>query len=134
MFARYGGLQLVPSSLVGAARLAFETQGISGAAISDTGEIDPQALVALAFDTVTIRTAVTPDIVINMKAPSTPGQQSIINQLHPQIFLSGRFGTVPLQPWGQETTPEGEWSTRIKVGIGIAAGVLGLAVLGKALL
>lgn len=110
------------------------TQGIDGSAISDTGEIDPQALIALAFDTVTIRTAVTPDIVIDMKRPSTPGQQSIFNQLKPQIILSGRYGSVPLQPWGQEVVPEGEWDTKIKIGIGIAAGLLGLGLLGKALL
>lgn len=133
--SRLNGLPLIPSPLVGAARLFFQTQGMNPSVVSDSGEISADALVALAFDKVEIRTALTPPVTINLKEASSGEVSQLIKDIQPAIILSGRAGTHTIAPAG---IPNGS-STRVAqaTGIGamgIGAAVLGLLALGRAFL
>jgi hypothetical protein len=133
--SRFSGLQIVPQSLVPIARATFASQGINGAAVSDTGEVDPQALIALAFDKMEIRTAYTPTIVMDLKAPPDPETAILLNDVKPHITLWGRAGKVEIAPYGMEIPePAGQWTNATKLVIGAVAGVIGLGLIAKAVL
>lgn len=135
-FGSLNGLQIVPPALVGIARMAFQSQGIPPGAVSDDGTIDPQALIALAFDTIEIRTRLTPPIRINLKDLSpNPEMQRLLNQVQPAVKLTGRAGTYTFAPQG---IPDGIAAEQIKstgtsLGLGIGAALLGVLVLGGVL-
>lgn len=129
----FRGLQLVPSQVVPVARAAFVSQGIDGSAVSDTGEVDPQALLALAWDKVLIQTSVTPDMVIDLKAPPDPETAKMMNEFQPRITLMGRVGNAVIAPYGIAEKHE-RFPTWLKISLGLGLGVAGIAVLGKALL
>lgn len=134
-FSRYNGLQIVPQSLVPVVRGVFASQGIGPGAVSDTGELDPQALIALAYDKIELRTAYTPPLVMDLKAPPDPESARLLNDIRPHITFIGRAGRYELAPYGHEVPePAGQWSNATKLLIGAAAGAIGLAVLSKAIL
>lgn len=133
--SRFSGLQIVPRALVPVARATFVSQGIDGAAVSDTGEVDPQALIALAFDKLELKTAYTPTLVMDLKAPPDPATAILLNDIRPHITLWGRAGKVEIAPYGVDIPePAGRWSSATKLAIGFAAGALGLGLIAKAVL
>jgi hypothetical protein len=132
--SRYDGLQIVPQSLVPVVRGVFASQGIGPGAVSDTGELDPQALIALAYDKIELRTAYTPTLVMDLKAPPDPETARLLNDIRPHITFVGRAGRYELAPYGIEVPDSGGWSNVTKLLIGVGAGVIGLAVLSKAVL
>lgn len=131
--SRFSGVQIVPPSLVSVARGLFATQGIGADAVNDSGEIDPQALIALAFDKMLIQTAVTPDIEVDLKAAPDPSTAALLNEFKPRITLYGRAGKVEIAPYGMDMGSTG-WPSGLKIGLGVAVGFLGVLILGKALL
>ncbi len=126
-----GGLQLVPTSLVPTLRTLFQTQGIDPSAVDNNGNVDPQALLALAFDQVEIKTNATPTMTMNLKGPSDPATQQLLNQLQPTLIFSGPAGRAVIAPQGAAGAAGGDWFSTLtsKAGIGIAAGVVGTALL-----
>lgn len=119
--------------MVSVARSLFATQGIAPESVSDSGEIDPQALIALAFDRMSIETSVTPTIDIDLKAPPDPSTASLLNEFKPRVTLYGRGGRVEIAPYGVAAPTGPEWSPSTKLIIGVAGGFLGVLLLGKAL-
>lgn len=129
----FRGLQIVPSQLVPVARAGFVSQGIDGGAVSDTGEVDPQALLALAWDKVLIQTSVTPDLVIDLKGPSDPETTRMMNEFQPRITLMGRAGNAVIAPYGTIEKEE-RFPPWLKISLGLGLGIAGIAVIGKAIL
>ncbi len=132
-FDGLAGLQILPSSLVWAGRAALNAQGISPAALNDNGEIDPQALIAMAFDTLEIQTTAFAPLKINLKNVSgSPSPE--MQRLKPFIKLSGPAGAVELAPFGKPSGIDNAIQTAgSNIGIGIGAAILGLLFIGKAL-
>ncbi len=136
MVYKLNGLPLIPAPLVGAARVFFQSQGMSPSVVSDSGEIDADALMALAFDKVEIRTALTPPVTIDLKAPSSGEASQLMKDIQPAVILSGRAGRHVIAPAG---IPNGVMSNRIVqaggIGfLGVGAAVLGMLALGRAFL
>ena len=131
------GVQL-PIYVVGAIRGMLATQGISPNAISDTGEIDPSALMALAFSKVEIRSRLHDPIVIDMRTMQPgPGVTSkLLNEAQPAIYLHLRSGgTFKIAPAGEPTGGVFEWvkTAGWDLGFGVGAALLGLVALGYAI-
>lgn len=126
-----GGLQLAPQALVPSIRALFQAQGIDGSAVDDQGNIDPQALLALAFDQVEIKTNATPTMTMNLKGPSDPTTQALLNQLQPTLVFSGPAGRAVLAPQGAAGEDGGNWFSALtgKAGIAVAATGVGAALL-----
>lgn len=104
--------------------------------MSDTGDIDAAALVALAFDTIEIRSRAAPPLVINLKGASDPAADALLRKVQPAVILSGRAGRFQVAPYGM---PSGGIDPTILVagqqlGIGAVAAFLGLAAVGYMLL
>jgi hypothetical protein len=115
------------------ARGLLANQGIDPRMLEDNGEIDPQALFALAFDTVTVKTAIAPDMVIDMTKKGSGQVSQIVKDAKPTIILSGRAGRIVIAPAGEATTVANFQSAGIQAGLGIGAALLGLIVIAKAL-
>lgn len=124
----------MPPSLVSVARGLFATQGIAPNSVNDSGEIDPQALIALAFDRMSIETSVTPTIDVDLKAPPDPNTAALLNEFKPRVTLYGRGGRVEISPYGVAAPTGPEWSPSTKLILGVAGGFVGILILGKALL
>lgn len=128
------GLQLVPPALVGLARPLLQSQGIDPNALSSSGEIDPMALLTMAFDKVEIRTALTPPVVIDLLKPTDPKTRAQLSLVQPAIIFTGRAGRAAIAPYG---VPSGI-SPRVKqmgiaLGVGVGAALLGLVIFGGAI-
>ncbi len=123
------GLQLAPAALVPSIRALFETQGIGGNAVDDQGNIDPQALLALAFDQVEIRTNATPPVTMSLKGPSDPATQAILAKLNPTLIFTGAAGRAVLAPY--DGTSGGDWFGSLggQIAMGVVAGATGIAIL-----
>jgi hypothetical protein len=131
-FGSFGGVRLVPPALVGAARALLQAQGIDPNVLSASGEVDAGALIALGFDTVELRTAMTPPLRINLKEPSDPETSALLNQIRPTIIFSGRAGRYELAPYGQTSGAAGVVGTSQKnLLFGVGAAVLGLVLMLK---
>lgn len=125
------GLQLAPAALVPSIRALFQAQGIDGSAVDDQGNVDPQALLALAFDQVEIRTNATPTVTMSLKGPSDPATEALLTQLQPTLTFSGAAGTAVLAPYKAAGTGGGDWFSSMgsKIAIGIVAGATGVALM-----
>lgn len=133
--SRFSGIQLVPPALVWPARGVLQNQGIDPKMLEDNGEIDPQALFALAFDKVYIRTSVTPEIPIDLSQKGDGQVSQIVKDLQPVVILKGRAGTVKIAPAGEPSGINPNLQpAAVTTGLGIGAAILGLLVIGKALL
>jgi len=128
----YAGFRLVPSSVVPIVRGAFMSQGIDGSMISDSGDVEPQALIALLFDTIEVRTRLTPSLVIDLKrAPVEGGDRLLKEIIQPELIFRGNAGEFKLNPYGEPTgiSPEvGKWGWI--AGLGIGGLLLAMILLG----
>lgn len=103
-------MQLIPASLVPVARGYLQQQGYDPSIFNLDGSLNELGAVSLFYDTVTISTAVTPDLVFPISpsgAPPSPAMQQLLNQLQPTVKLTGRAGTVLVAPYG---APQGQRS------------------------
>lgn len=130
----FAGLQLVPPVLVGAVRQLLQAQGIDPKAISDTGEVDSQALIALAFDRIEIRSRLAPPIVIDLKTPPDAKTQAYLREIQPALVMTGKAGRAEVAPYGMPhgITP-GLAIAGKQLGWGLGAVALGLVFLGGAI-
>ena len=134
-YGSFGAIPLLPSALAIAARAALGSQGYNPNIISPSGEIDPQALLALAYDRIELRTSLFDKLVINLNSPSDPATQAMMNRIQPSITFVGRAGRFEIAPYGVATGIDrdvGTWGW--KIGAGIGAALLGLLLVGKAYL
>lgn len=125
-------MQLVPQQLVPAVRAYIQQQGADPNLIANDGSINPAGVVNVFFDTVTVRTAITPDLVFPINssgAPPSAAMQQLMNTVQPTITLSGRAGTVTVNPYG---TPVGQtsWAPLVIGGV-FAIGFLAWALTGE---
>ncbi len=82
----------------------------------------------MAFDTVEIRTAATPPLKFNISGPPDPDTAALMEQVRPEIILTGRAGTARLAPYG---AAPGEISETFKIaGAQVGIGVLLAAIAG----
>ena len=90
----------VPAATIPILRAAFQSQGIPQAALDDAGNINLGALASMAYDQVIFRSAVTPDIPLNMTelGPPEPGVASWIK---PMVVFTGKAGQVVVAPSGE---------------------------------
>ena len=130
--AHLDGVQLVPPALVGAARAALKAQGLDPEAIALNGELNPVGLLSSAFDTVEIRTRLTPPIALNLRGPPDPAIRRTLEQIQPAIVLRGRAGRYEIAPLGVPAGPVDLSASGTKLGIGVGAGLLGLLLIGAA--
>lgn len=101
--------------------------------LADNGEIDPQALFALAFDKVTVKTALTPEIPIDLTQKGSGQVSQLVKDLQPVVILSGRAGRVVIAPAGEAAQVANLQPAAIQAGLGIGAALLGLIIIGKAI-
>ena len=136
VISSFGALQ-IPALLVAPVRALFNSRGIEGAsAVAADGTVDSQALLAIGFNTLTIRSRVAPDIVINLRdlTPS-PSSSGLLRYIQPEIVFDGPAGRIPIAPWGAPTGIASEISKiGTTTGFAIGAGLLGLVLVGAAIL
>ena len=87
MTQQLAGIQIVPPALVGPIRSFFTSRGIQASAVSDSGEIDPQALLALAYKGVEIRSRLFADPIFYdfRKTDSNPQTQAALKLAQPAV-------------------------------------------------
>lgn len=128
------GVQIVPSSLVWAVRGILNSRGIDPAQINDSGEIDLQALVALGITRIEIRSKLSEPIVIDLTKKSGGEVPKLLQEVKPQVILTGPAGRYEIAPAGP---PDGI-DPRLRVlgvnlGWGLGLGLLGVALIGYAI-
>jgi hypothetical protein len=126
------GLQLVPPLLVGAVRSLLAAQGVDPSALSASGELDPTGLITMGFDKVEIRTALSPPVVVDLRAKPDPENQKLLKFVQPAVILTGRAGKATIAPFG---VPSGISADARAVGaniaVGLVTGVLGAFLLSR---
>ncbi len=132
------GIQLVPPFLVGALRGVLQTQGIDPRAVNDAGEIDPAALMALAFSKVEIRSRLHDPITLDMRNmnPEPGVTAQLLQEAQPAVILHLRTGgSFTIAPNGVPTGGISEFfkTAGMDVVLGIGAGLLGLVLFGYAI-
>lgn len=130
----FSGLKIVPPALVWPARGLLQNQGIDPNMLSNEGELDPQALFALAYDTVTIRTSVTPEIPIDLTQKGSGQVSQLVKDLQPVVTLKGRAGKVVIAPAGEPSGVRNLKPASIQAGLGLGAALLGLIIIGRAII
>lgn len=125
-FSRRGfsGLQIIPPLLINPARAALIAQGVDPKMISDSGELDPQALVAIAFNKVEISTTATPTITIDLSKTGEGQASAAVRALRPTVVLSGRAGRVVIAPAGETAGNP----AALQAGLGVGLGLVGLLI------
>lgn len=89
---------------------------------------------SMAFDTVEIRTALTPPVFVKLRGPPDPRTEALMREVQPALIFTGAAGRQEIAPYG---IPSGisprvkQWA--IAGGIGLGASVLGLMLFGGAL-
>jgi hypothetical protein len=113
-------------------RTRHNAYGLDASDIINSSGVNIPGIISQAYNQVTIRTAVTPDIVFPISATGAPpdaASQQLLNQLQPTVIVSGPAGSFSLAPFGQ---PVGQrsWLPIALVGLG-AVLFVGWAVFGK---
>lgn len=125
-------MQILPAQLVPIAQQYIRSQGLDPGVIGNDGSLNAAGVVDIFFDEVTVRTAITPDLIFPIAASgAAPSQamQQLMNTLQPSVTLSGRAGTVTVAPYG---APVGQTSwLPLVIGGGAAIAFLVWALTGK---
>lgn len=129
---------IIPPALVPGIRSYFTAQGIPSSAISDSGDIDPQALIGLVYDSVEFRSRLFPagSVQYNLKDTSHSAQATALLKLtQPAVILHSvqNGDRVLFAPMGvpTDTAPEIA-SAATSIGFGAGAVALGLVLVGVA--
>ncbi len=123
-------MQLVNPAMVGVTRNLIVSQGGSPFLINDRGEINPDGLISLFFNTVEVRTSVTPPLRFPIGptgAPSDPATGALVESLKPTVIFSGPAGEVVIAPYGTEVAQS--WLPIILAGTAVVA-LVGWLVFG----
>lgn len=130
---------IVPPALVPGIRSYFVSQGITPSAVSDSGDIDPQALIALAYDEVEFRSRLFPPgkVVYNLKnTDRNPQTAALLKLVQPAVILRSKAhgDRVLFAPMGVPTEVASEIKTATtSIGFGVGAVALGLVLVGAAI-
>lgn len=105
------------------------------ARMSSLSDFNPTLLVALGFRYVTVQTAFTPTVTIDLLSPSDPATATLMHQIQPSVTLSGGvIGTQTIAPYG--VAPPGLnpiiKNALIWSGVGAGAILLGVMLFGAA--
>lgn len=114
----------IPVVLVQPLRQALVSQGFPAETVRNDGTINAAGFLAGSYDTIQIRTTVTPDITIDTaELLKERGAPSPMSWVKPTIVLSGRGGTSIIAPYGPASS--GGWVVPFAVaGLLIGVGVL----------
>lgn len=94
-----------------------------------------QQLFASAFNTIEIRTALSPPVLIDVNAPPDPQSEALLRVVQPAITLNGPAGTYQIAPYGVPTGISPEIiGVASKAGMGAVLGLAGVILLGAAVL
>lgn len=96
------------------------------------GGVNAPGIISQFYNQVTVRTAVTPDIVFPISAGGPPpdlATQQLLNSIQPTVIISGPAGSFTLAPYGQ-AVGQRSWLPIALVGVGVVAFV-GWAIFGK---
>lgn len=125
-------MQILPAALVPAAQSLISQQGYDPNLISGDGSLNPAGVVNIFFDSVVVRTAITPDLIFPINASGAPpseAMQELMRTIQPSVTLTGRAGTVTVAPYGAPTG-QTSWLPIALFGLGGLAFV-GWALFGK---
>lgn len=125
----FSGLQIIPPILINPARAALIAQGVDPKMISDSGDLDPQALIAIAFNKVEISTTATPTITIDLSKSGQGSASAAVRALKPTVVLSGRAGRVVIAPAGESKGSPGVMAAGLGVGLGLVGLIIAKAFL-----
>lgn len=112
-------MQLIPAALVPAVRSFVQSQGGDPYLVNNDGSVNPTATVALFFNEVRVKTAVTPELVFPINAQGQapdPLMQEVLDQLRPTVTLTGPAGTVIAAPYGMPQGQRSWWPVGLAVG------------------
>lgn len=131
---------LIPSPLIPTIRSYFTSQGVTGTAVDNDGNLNPQAVIALLYDTVEFRSSLFPPgaVVYNLKnvAPN-PETARLLDTVRPAVILHSavRGDQVLFAPRGVPTGQASEVKgAASNLGFGIGAVALGLVLVGAAIM
>lgn len=97
--------------------------------------LDAQTLFGLAFNTVEIRTALSPPVVIDMNSPTDPSTASLMQLVQPALILNGPAGRMQVAPYGVPDGISPVFSTSAtKTAVGVGLGLVGLVLIGASIL
>lgn len=129
------GVQIVPPLVVPMVRSALQAQGLDPNLVESSGQISASALFAMAFNRIEVRTTMGPAVVIDMDEPTSPEMEALLRRVKPMITLTGRGGKVVISPYGVPSAIDSVFeSGGSYLGLGVGAALLGVALLGGALL
>ncbi len=114
----------IPAVFIAPLRLALTSQGFPAETITNDGRINPAGLLAGAYDTIEIRSNVSPPIIIDTRELlKDGGPNPLMNTIKPTIVLSGASGRNLIAPYG--VADSGGWI----VPLFVAGFLLGVGVL-----
>ncbi len=131
------GLQLVPREIVPVAQQVLRSQGINPASMNAAGEIDASSLIALAFNKIEIRTALTPPVMIDLNAKPDPETAKTMRQVKPALIMTGRAGRYEIAPYGMPNSDsllDQLMGNAGSLGFGVIAGIFGLGLIAGSIL
>lgn len=131
----YGGVSIIPSVFVNDVRNLLRRQGIDPAIITNSGEIDPSALIALAFDRIEFSTTLTPPMKINLREPADPKSQTgaLVKSIKPTLRLYGAAGNIVIAPFGVAKDVTNIYTMLKIVGLGALMALVGGALIVRSL-
>jgi hypothetical protein len=130
---------MIPAAMIPTVRSVFTSQGITASAVDDNGNIDPQAIIALVYDSVEFRSRLFPpgSVTYNLKnTESSPQTRALLKAVQPAVILhSAQYGDkVLFAPLGVPTAQATEVTTAASnIGFGVGAVALGLVLAGVAI-
>jgi len=97
----------IPLLLVEPLRAALVSQGFPRETVTNSGQINPAGLLAGSYDTLEIRTAITPPIIIDTRSLLIDNgkRNPLLDAVKPTIILRGNGGVNVIAPYGP--APEG---------------------------
>ncbi len=123
-------MQLISPALVGATRSLIVSQGGNPFLINDRGELNPDGIVSLFFNTVEVRTSITPPLRFPIGptgAAPDPASDALIKSLKPTVIFTGPAGEVVVAPYGTEVAQS--WWPIALAGVAVC-GVIGWLIFG----
>lgn len=116
----------IPQVFIAPLRAALAAQGFPRETIGDNGVLNPAGLLAGSYDSLELRSAITPTFRIDTKALLSDGPRNpILDAVKPTVILTGPAGTNVIAPYGPAAA--GGWVVPVffvglLVGIGVVIG------------
>lgn len=97
------------------------------------GDASLLPLIALGINTITIQTAATPPITMNLNGETDPDTDALLREVQPAVTFDGPLGNFVIAPYGVPTniSETAKIAGYALLG-GVGAGILGLMLFGGA--